>query len=161
MANRVEVRGLEESFARLREQAKQVQQKVLRSAVGKATRVMLKGQKRRVPVEVGRDELSRARSKRLKKSLGVKVKTYRASGVIVGLIGPRRGFREQVGVRTRGKNVGQPVYYDPAKTAHLVEKGTSRSAAKSFVRSTADAEAAEAARVFNEAVADGIKRWGK
>src|SRR5437762_3000389 len=44
----------------------------------------------------------------LRKSLGRKQKTYRGSGVVVGVVGARRGFAKQVG----GKIV-DPVRYGP------------------------------------------------
>lgn len=58
----------------------------------------------------------------LRKSLGVIVKVYKKVRVIA-LIGPRRGFRRQVGTVRRGKRAGLPIYQDPAKIAHLVEYG--------------------------------------
>src|SRR5262249_3315811 len=66
----------------------------------------------------------------LRKSLGFKVRTY--GDKVVGIIGPRTGFRTIVGYRTYGKDgtrlgvrerVKKPIYEDPAKIAHLVEFG--------------------------------------
>src|SRR5690348_17333966 len=50
----------------------------------------------------------------LKKSIGSKTKTYRGSGVTVGIIGPRKGFLH---VLKGGKRV------DPVKYAHIEENG--------------------------------------
>ncbi len=52
----------------------------------------------------------------LRKSIGYKVKTYRASKTVIVLIGPRKGYRFQV----KGK------WVNPTKYAHLVEFGRKR-----------------------------------
>lgn len=134
----VKVTGLQDAFDQLHTLVAKVQKAILRKAMNKAGSIVLKEMKKHAPVEVGRDELSRARAKTLKKSLGKKVKSYAKKGVVIVVVGPRRGFRKQVGVRKRGNNVGQPVYYDPSKTSHLVEKGTSHAAAKPFARPARD-----------------------
>ncbi len=88
----------------------------------------------------------------LKRSIGLNVrKNKRGSaekGRYTARVGPRTGFKIAVGTAiakvTKGKRrKGQPytVYKDPTKYAHLVELGTSHSAADPFIRSgTAAAE---------------------
>lgn len=92
---------------------------------------------------VGKDLLWAAKARTPKrtgllyKSLGRKSKTYRGGAVIVAIVGARKGFRKQVGVRvfdsrpgTRyPKKAGDPVYADPTKYLHLVNLGTARSRA--------------------------------
>ena len=80
------------------------QRRVLRPAIRSGASIVNKDAKQRVPVK----------TKALKKSLGVRMKTYSRNGVIVGVVGPRVGFR------TVGEN-GR--VNDPAKYAHLVELG--------------------------------------
>ena len=70
----------------------------------------------------------------LKKSLGYRIKVYRDTGVVIGVVGPRRGYRISVGVRSRGPNKGKPVFINPVNYAHLVELGTRRTAAQPFLR---------------------------
>ena len=70
----------------------------------------------------------------LRKSLGYKVKTYTKTGTAVAVCGPRKGFREQIGVVSRGKDKGKPIFADPQKYAHLVENGTRRTSAKPWLR---------------------------
>ena len=111
-------------LARLDERKKNT---IVRQALGKAAKPILKNARARVPVESGL----------LKKSLGVKTKTYRRSGVSIAVIGPRKGFKTKVGgVKTRvGSAKGDETRQvrNPAKYAHLVELGTEHSAAKPFL----------------------------
>lgn len=74
--------------------------KIVASCVRKAAKPKLSAMKSSVPVETGL----------LKKSLGLRVKTYRNSKVTVAAIGPRHGHK------SGGRN--------PVKYAHLVEGGT-------------------------------------
>jgi HK97 gp10 family phage protein len=95
------------------------------------------------------------RTKNLKKSMGRRTKTY-SSGVVVVAIGPRVGFRTQIGVRKRGKRKGEPIYHDPAKIAHLVEyghAGPTPAPAHPFMRPAFD-ENVGAARARKEAVGE-------
>lgn len=65
-------------------------------------------------------------TKVLSKSVGKKTKTYSKSGAVVAIIGPRKGFKTQVGTRKRGgkkSSPGDPIMHDPANVAHLVEFG--------------------------------------
>lgn len=63
----------------------------------------------------------------LRRSIGVKVKTYRNRAVWAG-IGPRKGFN----LMYRGKN------RDPRKYAHLLEKGTKNQRRTPFMRPASD-----------------------
>lgn len=88
---------------RLAQIDRKVARKAIRDGINEATREVLATAKSLVP----------KRSGQLRKSLGRKVKSYRGGAVIVGIVGPRKGFR----VMYRGK------WIDPAKYAHLVEYG--------------------------------------
>lgn len=124
---RAEIDGVRETVANLMGLPQALRNRVLRPAVTKASRRVAKAAKASRglansawfygPVTVGL----------LRRSIIHKVKTYsRNGGTIVGVIGPQTGLRMQVGTRRRqGKksNVGDPIYYDPAKIAHLVEFG--------------------------------------
>jgi HK97 gp10 family phage protein len=103
-----------------------VQKKLTRMAMSAAVRVVAKEAKRLAPRDSGL----------LKESIGSKSKTY-DSGVTVGIVGPRRGFRRTVdrrawqsGERALASGKRQVVYKtlkriaDPANYAHLVEYGT-------------------------------------
>lgn len=96
------------------------QRKFLRPAVTKGTRVIAKAVKREAPAETGL----------LKKSIGSKVVTYK-SGTVVGIAGPRKGFKRPVVVSRaagKGEQKGSAgvrvVYRNPTKYAHLVHGGT-------------------------------------
>ncbi len=106
--------GLADVFKRLEGLSRKVTGKILRPAVKHAAKIVLKAVKAKVPT----------RTRNLKKSLAVKVKTYRRTGTVVAIIGPRKGRKTQIGTYSRGPNKGKPIYEDPANIAHLVEFGT-------------------------------------
>jgi hypothetical protein len=127
---RPKVQGIDQVLKRLDGTKRGVRNGVLRPAIGKGCTVALKAIKAKCPTDTNPHLSVRGL---LKKSLGKKVKAAR-SGRIYGLVGPRRGFRTQVGVSKTGK----PKYQDPAKIAHLVEFGHGGPApapAHSFIRS--------------------------
>lgn len=113
---RVKVLGLKQLRKELLEVPEKLRRKALRSAQTRASRIIITEARSRVPVRFGL----------LKKSLGRKSKTYRKSGTVVSVIGPRKGFKTQ--------RVGGSKYDDPVRYAHLVEYGTRHSAAKPFLR---------------------------
>lgn len=129
-----QVTGLDEAFAQLADLTKALRGRILRGAMAAGGRVAARMVKDLVPVEVGTDALSRARSKTMKRSIGIKVVTR--NGVVIVIVGPRRGFKKQVGVRTRGKAKGQPVCYDPVKVFHLIERGSKGTRAFAPLRRT-------------------------
>ncbi len=100
-------------LARLDGMKRAVRTRVLRKAIGAGTKIILKVAKSLVPKESGL----------LRKSLGRKVKVYRNSGIAVGIVGPRKGFRQDV-TRSKGKWFPVTAISDPIKYAHLVEFGT-------------------------------------
>ncbi len=92
---------------------------VVRRSLGIAARPIRKNARARVPVETGL----------LKKSIGIKTKTYRHSGASVALVGPRHGFKVKVGEKRatlrqalKSGSATKDVFQDPTKYAHLVEK---------------------------------------
>lgn len=92
---------------------KALRNRILKRAIGAGTKLILREAKARAPRETGL----------LRKSLGRKVKVYRNSGTVVGIVGPRAGFKETV-TRSRGRWLPGPVVSDPIRYAHLVELGT-------------------------------------
>lgn len=87
----------------------------------------------------------------LAQSIGQKVKSYKTA--TAGIVGPKSKFRKRKGVRTRGKDKGNPIWHRPAFYAALVERGTSRSKAKPFLKPALDATKDE----YMETVAENIK----
>jgi hypothetical protein len=66
----------------------------------------------------------------LKESIGDKQKKYKRSGVVVSLLGARRGFKRQVGEKSasarqawRTGKTTRAIYRNPQNYAHLVESG--------------------------------------
>lgn len=102
------VGGLEETIKRLDGLKRRVKNTILRKAMRRATAIVLKAARGNCPKDTGL----------LRKSLGSKVKAYRQSGVVVGLVGPRKGFKQEVTRKGGGKMQADPVRY-----AHLVEFG--------------------------------------
>lgn len=91
---------LEKTFRTLGER---VQRKVLRQAINAGSTVMMKAMRAKAPRESGL----------LAKSIGKKIRTYKKSGTILGVVGPRS---DVVGTYQGKKR-------RPVKYAHLVEKG--------------------------------------
>ncbi len=148
-AIKAKLEGLDRALALLRELPKKLAKKTLRAGVNQATKLLLSEAKSRVPPSTGL----------LRKSLGRKVKVYK--GAVVGIVGPRKGFKIQVGVRMRGPNKGTPVYMDPVRYAHLVENGTSHSAAKPFLRPAFEATKGLIVTAFENIVLNAIEDAAK
>jgi HK97 gp10 family phage protein len=128
------VAGLRDVLSRLGGLKRSARNRVARQAVAAGARAVARAAKKNAPRETGL----------LKKSLGSKVKVYANSGVAVGVAGPRVGMRQTV-VRKKNKARPTPVLSDPAKYAHLAELGTSRSAARPFLRPALEGGQAAAA----------------
>jgi HK97 gp10 family phage protein len=137
-AIRGKVDGLEDLKRALAGVDGRVRKKALRKGVNAAAGVILKRARQKVPVRLGL----------LKKSLGRKVKVYRKEGAVVGIVGPRTGFRRQVGTTKDGR----PVFENPTQIAHLVEKGTRRSRAKPFMRPALEESRGDVSSAVAEAV---------
>lgn len=102
--------GVADVMRRLRALPDKLQRKVKRKALEKATKPTLLAARRLAPKESGL----------LKKSVARKTATYKASGTIVAMIGPRRGMKRMV--TREGRR--WPRYADPVHYAHLAEYGT-------------------------------------
>jgi len=86
------------------------------------------------PVTLAARAKAPVRTRLLRKSIGVRVKTYRKNKTAWVGVGPRKGFKTQIGTVSRGPNRGQPIYANPTQYAHLIERGTSRVQARPFLR---------------------------
>jgi HK97 gp10 family phage protein len=104
---RARVAGVEELVKSLDELGRTVRNRILRKALGKGSRIIVQRARQLVQTQTGL----------LKKSLGVVMRTYRSSGVVLAAIGPRTGFKQTATVG------GVQVVQNPAKYAHLVELG--------------------------------------
>lgn len=136
------VAGLDELKRALAGVDKRVRKTALRKGVTAGTKVVLDKAKAKV----------QRRSGLLAKSLGRKTKVFRNDGAVVGIVGPRVGFKKQTGVVKTGKKAGQPIMENPTQIAHLIEKGTRRSRAFPFMRPALDESKGEVARAVTEAV---------
>ncbi len=87
----------------------------------------------------------------LARSIGLTVRRVRKKGNAINRytarVGARSGFRVTVGTN---KKTGRPIVKDPTKYAHLVEYGTSHSAAKPFIRPALEAN--------ESAIIEGMER---
>jgi HK97 gp10 family phage protein len=82
----------------------------------------------------------------LQKSIGMNVRKTRKG--ISARVGARTGYAKTV------KRNGKDVYSDPVKYAHLVEYGTSHSAAKPFIRPSIESST----DAINKGIADGYQK---
>ena len=148
------VTGLKEILQAMDDLPKNLRKKHLRKAMSDIAKKILWAAKARTPRGTGL----------LRKSLGRKIKVY-PSGVVVGIVGARRGFRQQVGERVKDsrpgtkypKQAGDPIYVDPTKYLHLVELGTVRSKAAHMLRDALAEGRAMATARFRQALEDAVK----
>lgn len=119
-AIRGKITGLAKVLERLaRFKSQSVRNRILRPALQAATKPLLDRARANVPVDQGW----------LRRSLGRRTQTYRQSGVVMVLVGPRTGWQRNkktgqrkltaYGAKLRGKTKQRPTQY-----AHLVEFGT-------------------------------------
>ena len=150
---------LERSLSKL---PKELSSGVERTALRTAAKPIEKKAKASAPTGTGKH------SGLLKKSIGITVKKQkkgRNSGNLSARIGIRTGFKVSLGMRiarvTKGKRViGQAyeAFKDPTKYAHLVEFGTSREAAKPFMRPAAEGSRGEVASLLAKGYDKGLAR---
>lgn len=115
MANSVtfKLEGAKELQRRLFKLDDKIQNKILKGAVRKAARPVVKDARKRVPKDSGL----------LRDSIGTFVKKYKRSSTAVAVIGSRRTF--SVSKRTQTTASGAQIEHrNPAFYAHLVEFGT-------------------------------------
>lgn len=140
---RLETTGFEDAIIRLRGYGDRIFRKHARRGMTKASRIVANAAKSNVPKESGL----------LRMSIASKIKTYTRRNTVVGIIGPRRGYRQSVvavgreghrklkrmksQINVGGTMVGR--WRDPIKYAHIVERGrkaVSVKTAKSLVSAT-------------------------
>lgn len=132
----IKVKVADDAIARIARKLADLDQKIatasMRSGINEVTKVVTKDAKALTPKRTGQ----------LRKSLGRRVKTYRQSKVVVGVVGPRSNFRVIV--------AGKPV--NPAKYAHLVEFG------RKAVKAKRKAYLSDGTVVYGKAVAAAAPR---
>lgn len=158
---RGEITGLKETLDSLARLRRTVRNKILRKALTAATTPLMRTVRKLAARESGL----------LKKSIGRVVRTYRSSGTVIVVLGPRLGFRQEVSIRPdkvfresggRTIKIHRPrpdqlrVIRDPVKYAHLVEYGTKKRAAKPFLRPAWAAHKAQMTDTVRVVVADAL-----
>jgi len=115
------ITGLEDALRRLESVDAKVRRKALRDSVNEGGKIVKAAAKSRVP---------HGETNLLDRSINVRVKVYRNSGVAVSIVGPATGFRTAGRGRNRRRvrtSLGEKylkMRANPSKYAHLVEKGT-------------------------------------
>jgi HK97 gp10 family phage protein len=153
---KVELKGLKEAIDALKVlQSPGTQRRILRDGVSKAMRPLAKDIKARLKPH--------KRTGLLEKSIGFRVKITKRK-TVAGIVGPRTGFRQAIKAG-RGDTV---IYANPTQYYHLLEFGTSHSAAKPTLRPAWAAGKRGAENRFRDAVKAGLERemawrakWGK
>ncbi len=115
-----------------------VQRRVVRPAVRAALSPMNKAAKRKAPKVEGL----------LKKAIGIRVRSYPRSGVILGTVQVREGHGRLIDGKPRN-----PRFY-----VHLVERGTEHSAAQPFLRPAFDETKSIVMDTLRTKVAAGLTR---
>ena len=131
--------GFKELLKLLNRLPERAGKKAMRKAHAAAGAVVRMAVKRLVPV----------RSRTLKKSIGVRVKRFTSGFDYHVIIGPRRG--QKFVTTFEGRKTS------PTKYAHLVELGTPRMPARSFLRAGLEQSKARAIRVLGEKMGKAIE----
>ncbi len=139
--------GLPAVIKRLQNVDKRIKRKATKAAVRQGGKVVLAEAKNRV----------RKVSGLLRKSLGQKVKTFRSNGVSVSIVGPRVGYKIQIGTYKSGKYAGKPKYMNPTQYSHLVEKGTRHSRAFPFLEVALQSKKAAATQAMANVLSNHIE----
>lgn len=150
------VTGLEDLVGRMHGIKRGIRNKLLRKATSKAGRAVRKIAKANCPVNTDPHLTVKGL---MKKSMGLRVKATR-SGAVVGVIGPRKGFKAQVGTRRDGR----PIFQDPAKIAHLVEYGHGGphpAPPHPFMRPAWDSGATTALAIYRDVLGAGLAELGR
>lgn len=168
-----------DGFEELRAKLAALPDKVFRRVVAQASRKSMK-----IVISEAR---SNARAIKetgaLAKSLGVKQKTYRRSGVQITIVGPRKGFKTSVATKNEVTGKMVIVNRDPQWYAHLVEFGTAPhdlgdgsngrkgistggqrhpgAKAKPFLRPAMDNNRAQVLSIYAKAMGEGIAKQAK
>ena len=132
----VKVTGLKELSKALANLPKELQRGAESTALREGMKPVLKSARAKAPKDTGL----------LKKAIGLTVRKGKKG--ITARVGARTGFRKQV------MRNGRTVTADPAKYSHLVEYGTSHSAAKPFIRPAVESNTA----AINKGIADGYEK---
>lgn len=121
MKIQAKVTGVEACLRKLENIKQSVRNKAERKMVTKASVPVVKAGKAHAPVREKSGGIKVVGTTR--KSWGKKIKKGKHGYMAV--IGPRRGFKRQIGTRLRGgrkSKAGDPIMHDPAKVAHLVKQ---------------------------------------
>lgn len=141
---RSEIGGLKEALSALDQVSNKIRKKALKKGIAKATRVLRSEARRRAVKKTGL----------LRKSLAQKVIVVKKTDTVLGMVGPKRGLKQEV-IRD-----GKHVLSDPVRYAHLVELGTSHSAARPFLRPALDAVKDQMVDLVAEAVNEALNAGG-
>lgn len=139
----LKIEGLKPYLKAMQSLKGSAQRRVLRKAITDATKPVLKTAKAKAPKDSGL----------LRKSLGRKTVTLKKRATVIGMVGPRTGFKKEVTVRRSARKPSVEIR-DPNRYAHLVEFGTSHSAARPFLRPAWDANLSKVKTIMT-------KRMGK
>ena len=162
---RMDVRGVKDLQRALMGLKAALQRRVMRGAMSKASRVLVKEVKQKVVVETGT----------LKRSIGFKLFTGKSgadAGTVMSKIGPRRGMARKVALTKKGKlrafsekaaakaglDRAKMETRNPTRYAHLVELGTAHSPPKSFLRTAIDGSRDMVLGVLRAQIRIGIER---
>ena len=135
----VEITGDKRLMRQLRAIGGGGQRRIIRPAITKATKPVVKMARSLVPVDEGL----------LKKAIGVQVTTYKRTGAVIARIGARSGFGE---IDEDGKK------RDPTKYEHLVEMGTIFAPPQPHLRPAMDSNRGTIKQIINKEVGQRIKK---
>lgn len=159
---KIKIEGIADLVKRINALEGSVRKKANREAMRGAGAEVRKDMRARVPrrVKYGGVNVSGT----MRRSVKSRVKSYRRSGVVVCMVGVARKQKRQIGVRVRDgakSKKGDPIFMVPSKIYHLVEFGTKRSRARSFVRRAEFAARAAVQRRVEEVYRKYVAQAGR
>lgn len=135
--------GLDGLVKELSKLGQKTKNQMLRPAVRAGASILNKEMKKQAPKLRGL----------LKRSIGIKMKTYK-NGTVAAILGARRGYKVKIGTNQKG----QALYADPARYLHLVELGTSHSSPNPFMRRSIDATKKAVELTMAQKIREGLER---
>jgi len=154
----LEITGTKKIMRRLNRLSTTHRNRVLRPAVNAALTPFRRAAAAKAPVRQLKYTPPGVIPGTLKKSLTKKVKVFRSSGTVLGLMGPSKA-RARTFITPAG-----PILVDPARYAHLVEfghGGPRPARAYPFMRPAYDSQRSAAQAILAAKLRSGIRRLAK
>jgi HK97 gp10 family phage protein len=166
----MKIKGMEKLIKKMGHLQNRVQSRILRKAIRHAEKPVRTMARRLAPKESGL----------LKKSIGAKIKVQMSKRIAYAVVGPRKGQGKEVAItdkgkvyldttekqrkRNAGRNIVKTEFRDPAKYAHIVERGSAShgkhpgTGAVPFLRKAFEANKRRVLGIIRDTIREELKR---